>query len=66
MTIIEKFGTHNIANYYARKIKYIVIHYTAGVISKKGSAQNVANWYGNSACGCSSDFVVDDLEGPEG
>lgn len=62
MTIIKKYGTHNISKYCARKIKYIVIHYNAGVTSKKGSAQNVANWYGNSACKCSSDFVVDDSE----
>lgn len=62
MNIIERYGVHNKAKYKGRKIEYIVIHYTAGVTSKKGTAQNTALWYLNSACVCSSDFVVDDVE----
>lgn len=62
MNIIERYGDHNKVLYKGRKIKYIVIHYNAGVTSKKGAAQNVANWYGNSACPNSSDFIVDDVE----
>lgn len=62
MNIIKRYGVHNTAKFKGREIKYIVIHYDAGTTSKKGRAQNTALWYLNSACKCSSDFVVDDSE----
>lgn len=45
-----------------RKIKYIVVHYTASASSKKGSAMSIAkNVFGNaSARDASADFIVDD------
>ena len=43
-----------------RTINYIVIHYTAGVTSKPGSAVNVANYFANSGAEASADFIVDD------
>lgn len=43
-----------------RKIEYIVIHYTAGVTSKSGSAKNTAIWFTNVNARSSSDYIVDD------
>lgn len=59
MTITNKFGTRNMNAKRNRDIKYIVIHYTAGVTSKPGTAVNTALWYDRDAT-TSSDFVVDD------
>lgn len=50
MNIIKKTGTHGMYTG-ARDIKYLVIHYTAGVTSKKGSARNTANWFANPKAG---------------
>ena len=57
-TIKKCTSTANTTYQKNRKIKYIVIHYTAGVTSKKGTALGIARWYPFS--GVSSDFVVDD------
>lgn len=43
-----------------RSLDYIVIHYTAGVTSKKGSAANVAAYFRDSNADASADFIVDD------
>lgn len=43
-----------------RNIQYIVIHYTAGITSKAGSAANTASWFANPAAKSSADFIVDD------
>lgn len=43
-----------------RSLDYIVIHYTAGVTSKKGSASNVAAYFRDSNADASADFIVDD------
>lgn len=43
-----------------RNLDYIVIHYTAGVTSKKGSAANVAAYFRDSNAEASADFIVDD------
>lgn len=43
-----------------RQIKYIVLHYTAGGSSKKGSAVQTRNLFQNSNRGASADFCVDD------
>lgn len=42
-----------------RKIEYIVVHYTAGVTSKSGSAINTANYY-KTTKNVSADYTVDD------
>lgn len=45
-----------------REIKYIVIHYTAGITSKPGSAKNTAIYFGKESTKASADFIVDDEE----
>ena len=60
MTITNKFSTvHTTANA-NRDIKYIVIHYTAGVTSKAGSAINTADFFRTTTTQVSADFTVDD------
>ena len=59
MEIINKFSTTHTTYKKNRCIDYIVIHYTAGVTSKTGSAINTANYYPNSQ-NVSADFTVDD------
>lgn len=60
MTLTNKFGTKNMSAKRSRDIKYIVIHYTAGVTSKAGSAVNTAVWFDSGQASASSDFIVDD------
>lgn len=43
-----------------RAIKYIVVHYTAGVTSKPGSAANTIDWFMNPSAQASADFCIDD------
>lgn len=45
-----------------RNIKYLVIHYTAGVTSRVGTARNVAAWFSKPEAKASADFIVDDEE----
>lgn len=45
-----------------RDIKYLVIHYTAGVTSRPGTARNVASWFSKPDTKASADFIVDDEE----
>lgn len=59
MEIINKFSTVHTTAKKNREIKYIVIHYTAGVTSKAGSAVNTADYYPRSN-NVSADFTVDD------
>ena len=62
INIIQSNGT-NCTTYSAnRPIKYIVLHYTAGVQSTKGSALATANWFRNPNAGGSADFIVDDVD----
>lgn len=63
MNIIKAFGTTN-TDYYSKTLqrKYIVLHYTAGTRSVKGSARNVASMFKNGSVGGSADFIVDDSE----
>lgn len=42
------------------KIEYLVIHYTAGTSSKKGSAVNCAKFFAQNEGPGSADFIVDD------
>ena len=60
-TIIKKTSTKYNVTYKAnRTISYIVIHYTAGVSSKSGSALNSATYFCNGDRQASADFFVDD------
>ena len=59
MEIINKFSTAHTTAKKNREIKYIVIHYTAGVTSRAGTALNTANYYPQSN-NVSADFTVDD------
>lgn len=59
MDIINKFSTVHTTAKKNREIKYIVIHYTAGVTSRAGSAVNTADYYPRSN-NVSADFTVDD------
>lgn len=60
MQIKTNHGFHNTCYCPDRDIKFIVIHYTAGITSKSGAAFNVSNWFKNEDCSCSSDYIVDD------
>ena len=60
MTIKHDHGNGKMTKAVNRDIKYIVIHYTAGVTSKAGTAANVINGYKVSSAEVSSDYVVDD------
>ena len=60
MTITKKLGTVNTTAKINRLIKWIVIHYTAGVTSKAGSALNLAAYYLSGKAAASSDYIVDD------
>lgn len=57
--IVAKYGYQNIVTRQG-SIKYIVIHYTAGATSKKGTALANAVYYGERFRGASADFFVDD------
>lgn len=59
MEIVKRFSTVNTTPKANREIKYIVIHYTAGVTSRAGSAMNTANYYPTTS-NVSADFTVDD------
>lgn len=63
MEIIKKTSSVHTSYQANRPIKYIVLHYTAGTSSKKGTARNVAAMFGNpSNRAASADFIVDDVE----
>ena len=60
MTITNKFSTVHTTAKATRAIDYIVIHYTAGVTSKAGSAVNTADFFRTTTTQVSADFTVDD------
>ena len=60
MTITNKFSTVHTTAKANRSIEYIVIHYTAGVTSKAGSAVNTADFFRTTSTQVSADFTVDD------
>ena len=60
MTITNKFSTVHTSAKANRSIEYIVIHYTAGVTSKTGSAVNTADYFRTTSTQVSADFTVDD------
>lgn len=55
-----KTSTHNTTAKSGRSIKYIVIHYTAGISSKSGSAANIASYFASTNKKASADYIVDD------
>ena len=60
VNIIRRTSTVSTTALSGRKIDYIVIHYTAGVTSRPGSAVNVADWFARGERSASADFAVDD------
>lgn len=60
ISITKKTSTHNTVAAAGRAIQYIVVHYTAGVTSKPGSAAGTASYFGSTHNTVSADFVVDD------
>ena len=59
-TMQQHKGSNNMTSSPNRNIKYIVIHYTAGVSSATGAAKSTAEWFDNPKAGGSADFIVDD------
>lgn len=60
MNIIECTNTANTTKLKNRKIKYIVIHYTAGITSRPGTAKSNARYFAKETTKASADFIVDD------
>ena len=60
MNIIECTNTANTTESKNRKIKYIVIHYTAGITSKPGTAKSTAKYFAKETTKASADFIIDD------
>lgn len=60
MKLINLSNTHNTTLSRGRLLKWIVIHFTAGVHSRPGAAANVAAWFKNPSCAASADFICDD------
>lgn len=57
--IVKETYTKNTESNPGRAIYFIVVHYTAGVSSKPGSAVNTAKYFANQSS-ASADFIVDD------
>lgn len=62
MTIIHKCNTIHTTAKMKRSIEWIVMHYTAGVTSRYGSASSLAEYFATRKDNCSADFAVDDVE----
>lgn len=60
MQIIQRTNLNATAYKKNRDMRFIVIHYTAGTTSRKGTAQNTASYF--SKAKASADFIVDDAE----
>lgn len=60
MNIIECTNTANTTELKNRKIKYIVIHYTAGITSRSGTAKSNAKYFAKETTKASADFIIDD------
>lgn len=60
MKVVLKTGTANTTSLSGRKIEWLVIHYTAGVSCKAGSAEGCASWFANPDAGGSADYIVDE------
>lgn len=62
MKVHKQTGTANTTSAPNREIKYLVIHYTAGVSCSAGSAAGCASWFANPDAGGSADYIVDEGE----
>ena len=63
MEIVKQTSTVHTGYLKNRQIKYIVLHYTAGTSSKKGTARGVASMFANpNNRPASADFIIDDAE----
>ena len=63
MEIVKVTSTGDTTRYANRPIEYLVIHYTAGKTSRKGTARNTAIMFGDPTNRpASADFIVDDYE----
>lgn len=66
LNIIRHTSTVHTTARKGRKIQYIVIHYTAGISSKAGSARNTASFFAiptsKGGRDASADYIVDDME----
>lgn len=60
MEIKEQTGTANTTVSKGRQIKYIVVHYTAGITSKPGTAVSTAKYFSKETTKASADYIVDD------
>lgn len=60
--IIKNLISTNYTKSNNKKNLYIVIHYTAGTTSKKGSAENTRNYFNNSSAKASAHYIVDDFD----
>lgn len=60
MNVIECTDIANTTVSKNRKIKYIVIHYTAGTTSKPGTAKSTAKYFAKETTKASADYIVDD------
>lgn len=60
VSITKKTSTHNTTAAAGRAIRYIIIHYTAGVTSAKGTAADTAAYFAGTTNQTSADFIVDD------
>ena len=60
INIIQRTSTHNTTSKPNRTIEWIVVHYTAGTASTRGSAQNTAHYFSTTTNQASADFIVDD------
>ena len=60
LTIQKHSSTHNTSSCPNRTIKYIVIHYTAGLKSHAGKGKDVCDMWSKSDRPGSADFVVDE------
>lgn len=62
MKVIKQTGTANTTYYPGRQIKYLAIHYTAGVSCSAGSASGCASWFANPAADGSADYICDERD----
>ena len=60
MKVIKQTGTANTTYSPGRQIKYLAVHYTAGVSCKAGAAASCASWFANPSAGGSADYIVDE------
>ena len=62
MKVIKQTGTANTTYAPGRVIKYLAIHYSAGVSCAAGSASGCASWFANPAADGSADYICDERD----